>query len=293
MSENQTALQNSEPKAVSSYTPNQLALIKRTVANGATNDELAMFLHVAKKSGLDPFMRQIHFVKRKTKDGEVGAIQTGIDGYRTMAARSGEHAGTDDAIFETGEDGMPTLATVVVYRIVKGQRCAFAASARFDEYVQMYYDKKQGKRVPTPMWQKMPFVMLAKCAEALALRKGFPEILSGVYTHEEMMQAGAEPPTTEPTPAPQPEEPKPEPVKAEVVEPTVEPVEDFADKCDAKQIATIYEIGKRIAHTGEDIVKMVKHKFQKDRLSALTVTEATELINELMDMETAKLNEKD
>lgn len=67
------------------YTPSQLELIKRTVAVGATNDELSMFLHVAKKSKLDPFLRQIYFVKRQGK----GTIQVGIDGYRAIAERTG------------------------------------------------------------------------------------------------------------------------------------------------------------------------------------------------------------
>jgi hypothetical protein len=70
-----------------------------------------------------------------------------------------------------------------VYKLVGGLRCAFSSSARWKEYCQE----------ASPMWKKMPFLMLAKCAEALALRKAFPAELSGVYTHEEMMQADTEP----------------------------------------------------------------------------------------------------
>src|SRR5690349_5565284 len=63
------------------YSNEQVALITRTVAKGATPDELKLFMIVANKTGLDPFSKQIHFVKRKQKqkDGtylEVGAIQT-------------------------------------------------------------------------------------------------------------------------------------------------------------------------------------------------------------------------
>lgn len=134
-----------------------------------------MFLHVAKKSGLDPFANQIYFVKRKGK----ATIQTGIDGYRLSASRSGEYGGSDDPVFEE-KDGKPVKATVTIYRFVKGEKCAFTASARWDEY----------KPENAFMWNKMPFTMLGKCAEALALRKAFPQELSGIYTKEEMDQAG-------------------------------------------------------------------------------------------------------
>jgi phage recombination protein Bet len=156
----------------------KLDLIKKTVANGATNDELDLFLYHAKRSGLDPLARQIYFVKRKGR----GTIQVGIDGLRLVADRTGQYAGNDDAEF-TGETerGYPAKAKVTVYKMVQGQRCAFSATARWDEY---YPGDEQGFQ-----WRKMPHVMLAKCAEALALRKAFPADLSGLYVHEEMEQA--------------------------------------------------------------------------------------------------------
>ena len=163
----------------SSYTPNQLALITRTVAVGATRDELAMFLHVCKKSGLDPFMRQIHFVKR----GGKATIQVGIDGYRAIADRTGKYAGNDEPEFERSEDGELIKASVTVYKLINGQRYGFSASAYWDEY-----KPQSGQDF---MWTKMPHVMLGKVAEALALRKAFPNDLSGLYTAEEMAQSGA------------------------------------------------------------------------------------------------------
>jgi hypothetical protein len=74
---------------------NKVDLLKRTVAAGATDDELALFIHQAKKTGLDPLARQIYFVKRQGK----GTIQTGIDGYRLVAERTGKYAGNDDPVF--------------------------------------------------------------------------------------------------------------------------------------------------------------------------------------------------
>lgn len=156
----------------------KVELIKRTVAVGATDDELALFMHQVKKTGLDPLARQIYFIKRQGK----GTIQTGIDGYRLVAERTGNYAGNDDPVFQELEGAAnPLKATVTVWKIVAGKRCPFTASAIWREY---YPGDAQGWA-----WKKMPHVMLGKVAEALALRKAFPAELSGVYTHDEMAQA--------------------------------------------------------------------------------------------------------
>jgi phage recombination protein Bet len=158
----------------------KLDLITRTVANGATKDELDLFLYQARRAGLDPLARQIYFVKRSGK----GTIQVGIDGLRLIADRTGAYAGNDDPVFVDGNP-FPEAATVTVWKMVGGQRCPFAATARWKEY---YPGDQQGFQ-----WKKMPHVMLAKCAEALALRKAFPQDMSGLYVHEEMDQAGSAP----------------------------------------------------------------------------------------------------
>lgn len=159
------------------WTEDQKELIKSTIAKGATDDELKLFLYVAQKTKLDPLTKQIHFVKRS---GQI-TIQTAIDGYRAIAERSGALAGIEDAVFDDETQPKPKKATVTVYKMVEGQRVGFTASARWSEYA------------PTGaqafMWNKMPYLMLAKCAEALALRKAFPNDLSGIYTNEEMSQA--------------------------------------------------------------------------------------------------------
>lgn len=181
-----TSLQKIEEKPLITFTDDQIDLIKRTIAPDATNDELSVFLHQAKKMGLDPISKQIYFQKFKLKDGKSRmTIIVAIDGYRLIASRTGLYAGSDDAVFEYNELKQITRASVTVYRIAGGIRCPFTASARWDEYC------------PAPpkdhMWNKMPFTMLAKVAEALALRKAFPAELSGTYTHEEMEQAGVMP----------------------------------------------------------------------------------------------------
>lgn len=159
------------------YTNEQMTLIKSLIAKDATDDELALFIYQAKRTGLDPLSRQIYFIKYKGK----ASIQTSIDGFRAIAGRTGEHAGTDDAVFKE-ENNKPLSASVTVYRMVQGQRCAYSATARWSEYNQSF----------NSLWQKMPYTMLGKCAEALALRKAFPSDLSGLYTQDEMIQTESE-----------------------------------------------------------------------------------------------------
>ncbi len=153
----------------------KIALIKRMVAKDATDDELELFLHQCRRTGLDPMAKQIYFQKRAGKP----VIITGIDGYRLVADRTGKYAGNDDPIFDNEES--PCMATVTVYKMIGGVRCPFTASARWHQY---YPGEKAGA-----MWDKMPHLMLGKCAEALALRKAFPAELSGMHTDDEMAQS--------------------------------------------------------------------------------------------------------
>lgn len=178
-----TTVPQSTALVESAWTKDQIDLLKRTIAKGTTDDELKLFLHVVKRTGLDPFARQIYAVKRKNyQTGQENmVIQTGIDGLRLTASRTNVYAGRDEAAFEYDSKGAPTKAKVTVYKIVQGLRCAFTATAKWDEY---YPGEKMGF-----MWQKLPETMLEKCAESKALRMAFPAELSGVYSNDEMEQA--------------------------------------------------------------------------------------------------------
>ncbi len=190
----------------SGYSNEQIDLIKRTICRGANDDELSMFMMVCNRTGLDPFSRQIHAVKRwnnQTQREEM-SIQTGIDGFRLIAERTGKYAGNDDPVYDNEDGQHPQKATVTVWKMVGNQRVPFTRSARWSEFVQT---KKDGS--PTKFWKQMPYLMLGKVAEALALRTAFPQELSGLYTSEEMGQADNEgvieaEVTYRPTPKPEP-----------------------------------------------------------------------------------------
>lgn len=186
--------------AFGKFTRSQINLMKRTIAKGSTDDELRMFIQVCKGASLNPFLKQVYLVKRwDSREGrEVGTIQVGIDGFRSIAEGSGSYAGNDDPKFGQEKTikqkndkqevtfNAPEYATVTVYKIVQGVRCPFTATARWAEYFPAQFGNGF-------QWRMRPYLMLGKCAEALALRKAFPKLFSGMYEEAELANAPEKP----------------------------------------------------------------------------------------------------
>lgn len=166
------------------YIDENLQLIQNQ--NKLSNDDLKNFAIQCKRTGLDPITRQIYAIPNNGKM----TIMASIDGLRLIADRSGLYEGQTSPMW-CGQDGAwvdvwlkkepPAACKIGVHK--KNFKEPLYAIAIFDEYA----GKKNG--VLTFMWAKMPALMIAKVAEALALRKAFPNEMSGIYSTEEMDQA--------------------------------------------------------------------------------------------------------
>ena len=208
-------MQTVQPIRPRDYSPDQLALVKRTVAKDCNHDEFSMFMEVCRRVGLDPFRRQIYcnvYSKDNPKKRQVVFI-TGIDGFRAVAARNGNYRPDenepeivyDEALKDPEVNPKGILKAVVRAHKQdnKGEWHPIIGVARWDEFAPLREKWKQGedgkdrpsgefflpRDQSTSFWRKMPHNQLAKCAEAQAIRRGWPEDLSGVYAPEEMAQA--------------------------------------------------------------------------------------------------------
>lgn len=200
---------------VLAYSPKQIELIRRTLASDCNTAEFDLFMEIARNTGLSPLKKHIYAViySKDKPDKRRMSIIVGIDGYRALAARNKDYRPSEDApqieydpnlINNLNPAGIVS-ATVKCWKLGPDhQWYPVAGTAFWNEYCPLteewVYDKDQGKRVPTgeytldpkSNWFKMPRVMIAKAAESQALRRGWPEDLSGLYSEEEMERSRVE-----------------------------------------------------------------------------------------------------
>lgn len=144
------------------------SLLLATVAKGATEAEFQMFLEFCKSTGLNPFKKEIWFIKT----GAGVQMMTGINGFLTIANNHPQFDGMTVKIDE--QDGKLVSATCTVYR--KDRKYPSEATVYYSEYAKN-----------SPIWRTMPRMMLQKVAKSVALREAFPQELGGMYTQEEML----------------------------------------------------------------------------------------------------------
>lgn len=307
MTTTSTAIERSNPEsnrstlAVSAnqefWNPQQIAALRQIGIQDAPNADLAVFLNFAQRTGLDPFARQIYMIGRREKRGDSWGtkwtIQASIDGLRIVAERSGDYAGQVGPEY-CGLDGVwrdvwvgsepPVASRVGVLR--HGFNVPLYAVAYYEEYVQT----REGK--PTSMWATKPKLMLAKCAEALALRKAFPNDLAGLYTADEMGASDNKPtappagdPWTRPAIAPTPVNTTTGEIIEEaqiVTQDQTEPADASPHAATAPQLKAIAALLKKCGiETQQDRHDMVSVLTNRPYADDLTKTEASNVISTL------------
>jgi len=240
------------------FSADQRKAILDTCCSGASESEAAALIEIAQVRGLNPILGECYFVRRydSQKKREVWAVQASIDSLRIKAEQTGLYAGQDEPEYEYDAKGNVVLARVRVWR--RDWPRPAVGVARWAEYVQTNRDGN-----PTRFWAQMPHNQLAKCAEALALRKAFPAVLSKLYTPEEMAQAD----NPEPAPA------KPLPVAQ--MHPTLQAsfsVDAFAHICGLIDSAeSVREVNAAAAAAGKAHKSGRIDDAQLERIKAATV----------------------
>jgi phage recombination protein Bet len=170
--------------------------LKNSLYTGARDESIKMVLDYCKAAKLDPMQKPVHIVPMSVKNAQTGryeykdVVMAGVGLYRIQAARSNQYAGVSEPEF--GEDvtcnlggveiTYPKWCKVTVKKLVNNTIVEFTAK----EYWLENYATKKDELAPNTMWKKRPYGQIAKCAEAQALRKAFPEIISQHPTAEEM-----------------------------------------------------------------------------------------------------------
>jgi phage recombination protein Bet len=230
-----------------------IRVLESSIYPGAKLESIKLVVGYCKAQNLDPLLKPVHIVPMDVKTGEKDkkgwdvtakrdVVMPGIGLYRTQAARTGQYAGMSEPEFgptktltfrqktwvddqETWADATieyPEYCRITVTRVVGGNVAKFTAT---EFWLENYATSGRKTIAPNAMWKKRPRGQLAKCAEAQALRKAFPEFgaqpsaeeMAGkpIVDDEDIIEGTAtvvQPPTIEgPRAKSTPKDPPPEP----------------------------------------------------------------------------------
>ena len=179
---------NSPAPVLGGMSPEQEKLIREILCKEASPDEIAVFLNIARHTGLDPIAKQIWMIPRW--DSKLGrnayTPQVSIDGARLIADRTGKYAPGRSATFTYKPDGLILTCTAYVKKLTSdGTWHEIEHTCFFDEYVQTFTDKKTGESKVSGLWATKGHVMISKCTEMACLRKGFPNEMVKLYVDGE------------------------------------------------------------------------------------------------------------
>lgn len=197
---NSVKIEDQKQASYKKLSPDDIEVLVRSgiIPEGTPVGQIQLFERFCLDKGISPFAKKIHLIKYETFAGTIWSNVTGIDAFREIAHASGLFAGKTQPRYNEGADGTfktlyelksqgvkhPVTCTVSVFKMINNQRVEFTAVCAWDEFVQVKRDKKTGAITPNNNWGTKGFHMLAKCAEALAIRSAFSEC-SGVYLYEE------------------------------------------------------------------------------------------------------------
>lgn len=193
---------DSAPRALALADDEIIPVLQSSLYPGAKPESIKLVLGYCRAAGLDPMQKPVHIVPMQVSTGKKGSggwdekewrdvVMPGIGLYRVQAARTGELAGIDEPVFGPMKQALgiefPEFCKVTVYRMIGGQRVAFTAC---EFWTENYATAKRDTDAPNAMWKRRPRGQLAKCAEAQALRKAFPELGSQPTADETIIDTG-------------------------------------------------------------------------------------------------------
>jgi phage recombination protein Bet len=282
-----------------------MGVLRDSLYPGAKDASIKMVIGWCRAQQKDPMKRPVHIVPMSVKKPGTqdqyewrDILMPGIGDYRTDASRTGQYAGIDEAKFGPTtirkfgevEAEFPEWAEVTVYRLVGGVRCPFSSGKI--RWLETYATVRKDSKVPNAMWRKRSFGQLEKCAEAMALRRAFPEVGSQP-TKEEMEgrvidlddvsvteepQGVAMPKRASEKPAPE-REPPPIEGEAHRVEEPAAPEEKSATPAPSTQApeSAIRMIRRKLEGAPVDEADLCK-ELKIPALDAITTTQANEAL---------------